>query len=98
MRVYEAISETLKKLEVQATFVLMGDGNLRFMTYLAYTSWLFRIMLLAMKVARSPWPMAMRGERPRRRLQRHAGPGRHQYVTALTEARKASSPLSASCR
>jgi thiamine pyrophosphate-dependent acetolactate synthase large subunit-like protein len=35
MRVYEAIGETLKKLEVQATFGLMGDGNLRFMTHLA---------------------------------------------------------------
>ena len=35
MRVYEAIGETLKRLEVQATFGLMGDGNLRFMTYLA---------------------------------------------------------------
>ena len=38
MRVYEAIGETLKKLEVQATFGLMGDGNLRFMTCLADTS------------------------------------------------------------
>jgi hypothetical protein len=37
MRVYEAIGETLKKLEVQATFGLMGDGNLRFMTFLAET-------------------------------------------------------------
>ena len=36
MRVYEAIGETLKKLEVQATFGLMGDGNLRFMTHLAH--------------------------------------------------------------
>ena len=35
MRVYEAIGETLKKLEVRATFGLMGDGNLRFMTHLA---------------------------------------------------------------
>ena len=35
MRVYEAIGETLKRLEVQATFGLMGDGNLRFMTHLA---------------------------------------------------------------
>jgi acetolactate synthase I/II/III large subunit len=35
MRVYEAIGETLKRLEAQATFGLMGDGNLRFMTYLA---------------------------------------------------------------
>ena len=31
MRVYEAIGETLKRLDVQATFGLMGDGNLRFM-------------------------------------------------------------------
>ena len=37
MRVYEAIGETLKKLEVQATFGLMGDGNLRFMTCLSHT-------------------------------------------------------------
>ena len=36
MRVYEAIGETLKKLEVRATFGLMGDGNLRFMTHLAH--------------------------------------------------------------
>src|SRR5918994_1311448 len=35
MRVYEAIGETLKRLEVRATFGLMGDGNLRFMTYVA---------------------------------------------------------------
>ena len=35
MHVYEAIGETLKKLDVRATFGLMGDGNLRFMTHLA---------------------------------------------------------------
>ena len=35
MRVYEAIGEILKRLDVRATFGLMGDGNLRFMTHLA---------------------------------------------------------------
>ena len=59
MRVYEAIGETLKKLEVQATFGLMGDGNLRFMTHLA-TRLAFRTTPLATRVERWPWPMAMR--------------------------------------
>ena len=58
MRVYEAIGETLKKLEVQATFGLMGDGNLRFMTHLAHELACLTT-LLATKAERWRWPTAM---------------------------------------
>ena len=55
MRVYEAIGETLKRLDVQATFGLMGDGNLRFMTHLAHEL-AFLTTLLGMKAERWRWP------------------------------------------
>ena len=51
MRVYEAIGETLKKLDVQATFGLMGDGNLCFMITCT-TSWPCPTTLRATKAAR----------------------------------------------
>src|SRR5689334_2417827 len=35
MLVYEAVATTLKDLGVESVFGLMGDGNLRFITYMA---------------------------------------------------------------
>ena len=93
MRVYEAIGETLKKLEVQATFGLMGDGNLRFMTYLADT---IGIPYYAARHEGGAVAMADGYARVSGRVgvcSVTQGPGVTNTVTALTEARKASTPM-----
>jgi thiamine pyrophosphate-dependent acetolactate synthase large subunit-like protein len=93
MRVYEAIGETLKKLEVQATFGLMGDGNLRFMTHLAE-----EIGIPYYAARHEGGAVAMADGYAR--VTGHVGvcsvtqgPGVTNTVTALTEARKASTPM-----
>ena len=78
MRVYEAIGETLKKLEVQATFGLMGDGNLRFMTHLAQ-SWLALLRCAPRRRSGGDGGWLCASDWKGRRLQRDAGTGRHQY-------------------
>jgi thiamine pyrophosphate-dependent acetolactate synthase large subunit-like protein len=93
MRVYEAIGETLKRLEVRATFGLMGDGNLRFMTYLADT---IGIPYYAARHEGGAVAMADGYARVTGRVgvcSVTQGPGVTNTVTALTEARKASTPL-----
>jgi acetolactate synthase I/II/III large subunit len=93
MRVYEAIGETLKKLEVRATFGLMGDGNLRFMTYLADT---IGIPYYAARHEGGAVAMADGYARVTGRVgvcSVTQGPGVTNTLTALTEARKGSTPM-----
>ena len=93
MRVYEAIGETLKKLEVQATFGLMGDGNLRFMTHLAHE---LDMPYYAARHEGGAVAMADGYARVTGRVgvcSVTQGPGVTNTLTALTEARKAGSPL-----
>jgi len=93
MRVYEAIGETLKKLEVQATFGLMGDGNLRFMTHLAHE---IGIPYYAARHEGGAVAMADGYARVTGQVgvcSVTQGPGVTNTLTALTEARKAGSPL-----
>ncbi len=93
MRVYEAIGETLKKLEVQATFGLMGDGNLRFMTHLAHD---LDMPYYAARHEGGAVAMADGYARVTGRVgvcSVTQGPGVTNTLTALTEARKAGSPL-----
>jgi thiamine pyrophosphate-dependent acetolactate synthase large subunit-like protein len=93
MRVYEAIGETLKKLEVRAAFGLMGDGNLRFMTHLAEE---IGIPYYAARHESSAVAMADGYARVTGRVgvcSVTQGPGVTNTVTALTEARKASTPM-----
>ena len=93
MRVYEAIGETLKRLEVQATFGLMGDGNLRFMTYLADE---LGIPYYAARHEGGAVAMADGYARVTGRVgvcSVTQGPGVTNTLTALTEARKASTPM-----
>ena len=93
MRVYEAIGETLKKLEVQATFGLMGDGNLRFMTHLAHE---LGMPYYAARHEGGAVAMADGYARVTGRVgvcSVTQGPGVTNTLTALTEARKASTPM-----
>ena len=93
MRVYEAIGETLKKLEVQATFGLMGDGNLRFMTHLAEE---LGMPYYAARHEGGAVAMADGYARVTGRVgvcSVTQGPGVTNTLTALTEARKASTPM-----
>ena len=93
MRVYEAIGETLKRLEVQATFGLMGDGNLRFMTHLADE---LGIPYYAARHEGGAVAMADGYARVTGRVgvcSVTQGPGVTNTLTALTEARKASTPM-----
>jgi thiamine pyrophosphate-dependent acetolactate synthase large subunit-like protein len=93
MRVYEAIGETLKKLEVQATFGLMGDGNLRFMTHLAHE---LGMPYYASRHESGAVAMADGYARVTGRVgvcSVTQGPGVTNTLTALTEARKAGSPI-----
>jgi thiamine pyrophosphate-dependent acetolactate synthase large subunit-like protein len=93
MRVYEAIGETLKNLEVQATFGVMGDGNLRFMTHLAHE---LDIPYYAARQEGGAVAMADGYARVTGRVgvcSVTQGPGVTNTLTALTEARKAGSPL-----
>ena len=93
MRVYEAIGETLKKLEVQATFGLMGDGNLRFMTHLHDE---LGMPYYASRHEGGAVAMADGYARVTGRVgvcSVTQGPGVTNTLTALTEARKAGSPL-----
>jgi thiamine pyrophosphate-dependent acetolactate synthase large subunit-like protein len=93
MRVYEAIGETLKKLDVRATFGLMGDGNLRFMTHLAET---IGIPYYAARHEGGAVAMADGYARVTGRVgvcSVTQGPGVTNTLTALTEARKASTPM-----
>jgi thiamine pyrophosphate-dependent acetolactate synthase large subunit-like protein len=93
MRVYEAIGETLKKLEVEATFGLMGDGNLRFMTHLAHE---LDMPYYAARHEGGAVAMADGYARVTGKVgvcSVTQGPGVTNTLTALTEARKASSPV-----
>jgi thiamine pyrophosphate-dependent acetolactate synthase large subunit-like protein len=93
MRVYEAIGETLKRLEVRATFGLMGDGNLRFMTHLAEE---LGIPYYAARHEGGAVAMADGYARVTGRVgvcSVTQGPGVTNTLTALTEARKASTPM-----
>jgi len=93
MRVYEAIGETLKRLDVHATFGLMGDGNLRFMTHLAHE---LGISYYAARHEGGAVAMADGYARVTGRVgvcSVTQGPGVTNTLTALTEARKAGSPL-----
>ncbi|MGH7796935.1 MAG: thiamine pyrophosphate-binding protein [Candidatus Binatia bacterium] len=93
MRVYEAIGETLKRLEVQATFGLMGDGNLRFMTHLAHE---LGMPYYAARHEGGAVAMADGYARVTGRVgvcSVTQGPGVTNTLTALTEARKAGSPI-----
>jgi thiamine pyrophosphate-dependent acetolactate synthase large subunit-like protein len=93
MRVYQAIGETLKKLEVQATFGLMGDGNLRFMTHLAEE---LAIPYYAARHEGGAVAMADGYARVSGRVgvcSVTQGPGVTNTLTALTEAQKGRSPL-----
>jgi thiamine pyrophosphate-dependent acetolactate synthase large subunit-like protein len=91
MRVYEAIGETLKKLEVRATFGLMGDGNLRFMTHLAhelgmpYYAARHEGGAVADGYARVTGKVGV--------CSVTQGPGVTNTLTALTEARTAGTPM-----
>jgi len=93
MRVYEAIGETLKRLEVRATFGLMGDGNLRFMTHLAHE------LAMPYYAARHEGGAVAMADGYARVTGKVGvcsvtqGPGVTNTLTALTEARKAGSPL-----
>ena len=93
MRVYEAIGETLKRLEVRATFGLMGDGNLRFMTYLAHELGMpyYAARHEGGAVAMADGYARVTGEVGVCSVTQ--GPGVTNALTALTEARKAGSPL-----
>ena len=93
MRVYEAIGETLKKLEVRATFGLMGDGNLRFMTHLAH-----ELDMPYYAARHEGGAVAMADGYARVTGQVGVcsvtqGPGVTNTLTALTEARKAGTPM-----
>ena len=93
MRVYEAIGETLKKLDVRATFGLMGDGNLRFMTHLAHE---LGLPYYAARHEGGAVAMADGYARVTGKVgicSVTQGPGVTNTLTALTEARKAGSPL-----
>ena len=93
MRVYEAIGETLKRLNVQATFGLMGDGNLRFMTHLADE---LGIPYYAARHEGGAVAMADGYARVTGRVgvcSVTQGPGVTNTLTAHTEARKASTPM-----
>ncbi len=93
MRVYEAIGETLKKLQVRATFGLMGDGNLRFMTHLAEE---IKIPYYAARHEAGAVAMADGYARVTGQVgvcSVTQGPGATNTLTALTEARKASTPM-----
>jgi thiamine pyrophosphate-dependent acetolactate synthase large subunit-like protein len=93
MRVYEAIGETLKRLEVRATFGLMGDGNLRFMTHLAEE---LGIPYYAARHEGGAVAMADGYARVTGRVgvcSVTQGPGVTNTLTALTEARKAGTPM-----
>jgi thiamine pyrophosphate-dependent acetolactate synthase large subunit-like protein len=93
MRVYEAIGETLKRLGVRATFGLMGDGNLRFMTHLAEE---LGIPYYAARHEGGAVAMADGYARVTGRVgvcSVTQGPGVTNTLTALTEARKASTPM-----
>jgi thiamine pyrophosphate-dependent acetolactate synthase large subunit-like protein len=93
MRVYEAIGETLRKLDVQATFGLMGDGNLRFMTHLAEE---LGMPYYAARHEGGAVAMADGYARVTGRVgvcSVTQGPGVTNTLTALTEARKAGTPM-----
>jgi len=93
MRVYEAIGETLKKLGVEATFGLMGDGNLRFMTHLAHE---LGMPYYAARHEGGAVAMADGYSRVTGRVgvcSVTQGPGVTNTLTALTEARKANTPM-----
>src|SRR5262245_66332317 len=93
MRVYEAIGETLKRLDVRATFGLMGDGNLRFMTHLAEE---LGMPYYAARHEGGGVAMADGYARVTGRVgvcSVTQGPGVTNTLTALTEARKASTPM-----
>jgi thiamine pyrophosphate-dependent acetolactate synthase large subunit-like protein len=93
MRVYEAIGETLKRLDVRATFGLMGDGNLRFMTHLAEE---LGMPYYAARHEGGAVAMADGYARVTGRVgvcSVTQGPGVTNTLTALTEARKASTPM-----
>jgi acetolactate synthase I/II/III large subunit len=93
MVVYEAIGETLKRLEVRATFGLMGDGNLRFMTHLAHE---LGMPYYAARHECGAVAMADGYARVTGRVgvcSVTQGPGVTNTLTALTEARKASTPM-----
>ena len=93
MRVYEAIGETLKKLEVRATFGLMGDGNLRFMTHLAHELGMpyYAARHEGGAVAMADGYARVTGQVGVCSVTQ--GPGVTNTLTALTEARKAGSPM-----
>jgi acetolactate synthase I/II/III large subunit len=93
MRLYEAIGETLKRLEVRATFGLMGDGNLRFMTHLADE---LGLPYYAARHEGGAVAMADGYARVTGKVgvcSVTQGPGVTNTLTALTEARKAGSPV-----
>jgi thiamine pyrophosphate-dependent acetolactate synthase large subunit-like protein len=93
MRVYEAIGETLKKLEVRATFGLMGDGNLRFMTHLAHELGMpyYAARHEGGAVAMADGYARVTGQVGVCSVTQ--GPGVTNTLTALTEARKAITPM-----
>jgi thiamine pyrophosphate-dependent acetolactate synthase large subunit-like protein len=93
MRVYEAIGETLKKLEVRATFGLMGDGNLRFMTHLAEELGMpyYAARHEGGAVAMADGYARVTGQVGVCSVTQ--GPGVTNTLTALTEARKAGTPM-----
>jgi len=93
MRVYEAIGETLKRLDVQATFGLMGDGNLRFMTHLAEELGMpyYAARHEGGAVAMADGYACVTGKVGVCSVTQ--GPGVTNTLTALTEGRKASTPM-----
>src|SRR5262245_65277502 len=93
MRVYEAIGETLKKIEVRATFGLMGDGNLRFMTHLAHELGMpyYAARHEGGAVAMADGYARVTGQVGVCSVTQ--GPGVTNTLTALTEARKAGTPM-----
>lgn len=93
MRVYEAIGATLARLGVDATFGLMGDGNLRFMTHLADA---LGVRYHAARHEAGAVAMADGYARASGRVgvcSVTQGPGVTNALTALTEAQKAHSPI-----
>src|SRR5688500_6036009 len=93
MRVYEAIGETLKRLDAATTIGLMADGNLRFMTHLAEA---LGIPYYTARHASGTVAMADGCARVTGRVgvcSVTQGPGVTNTLTALTEARKASTPM-----
>jgi thiamine pyrophosphate-dependent acetolactate synthase large subunit-like protein len=93
MLVYEAIGETLKRLGVNTVFGLMGDGNMRYISYMDET---LGLRFYGSRHENSAVAMADGYYRVSNQAAVSTvteGPGITNAMTALCEAVKASSPI-----